>query len=62
MDQGTGDEFLEEQLKPELLKEASNAAGIPLQLRMQEAYDHSYYFMASFIDEHLAFHSKYLKA
>lgn len=62
VDQGTEDSFLEEQLKPELLVQAAEQSGYPLQLRMQEGYDHSYYFIASFIEEHLAFHSRYLKA
>ncbi len=61
VDQGTGDDFLKEQLKPELLKEACDAASIPLTLRMQEGYDHSYYFMASFIGEHIAHHASVLK-
>jgi S-formylglutathione hydrolase len=62
VDQGTGDEFLKEQLKPELLSEACSAAGIPLTLRMQDAYDHSYYFMASFMGDHVAHHAKLLNA
>ncbi len=61
VDQGTGDEFLEEQLKPDLLSEACRAAAIPLTLRMQEGYDHSYYFMASFMGDHVAHHAKALK-
>lgn len=61
VDQGTGDEFLEEQLKPELLSEACAAAGLPLTLRMQEGYDHSYYFMATFMGEHVAHHARLLK-
>ncbi|MGI9436657.1 MAG: S-formylglutathione hydrolase [Geminicoccaceae bacterium] len=60
VDQGTGDEFLAEQLKPELLQEACSAAAIPLNLRMQEGYDHSYYFMASFMGDHVAHHAKAL--
>jgi len=61
VDQGTGDDFLEEQLKPDLLKDACSTADIPLTLRMQEGYDHSYYFMASFISEHIAYHATILK-
>jgi S-formylglutathione hydrolase len=61
VDQGTGDDFLTEQLKPELLKEACDGASLPLTLRMQEGYDHSYYFMASFIGEHIAHHAAILK-
>jgi S-formylglutathione hydrolase len=56
VDQGTADQFLEGQLKPELLKAACEKAGIPLTLRMQPGYDHSYYFMASFIDDHIRWH------
>ena len=62
VDQGTDDSFLEEQLKPEHLSLAAEQAGYPVELRMQEGYDHSYYFIASFIGEHLEFHSRYLKA
>ena len=61
VDQGTGDDFLDGQLKPDLLKEACDAASLPLTLRMQEGYDHSYYFMASFIGEHIAHHAAILK-
>ena len=61
VDQGTGDDFLADQLKPELLKEACDGASLPLTLRMQEGYDHSYYFMASFIGDHVAHHAKILK-
>lgn len=60
VDQGTGDQFLEEQLKPELLVEAAEQVAYPLELRMQEGYDHSYFFMASFIGEHIAFHANFL--
>jgi len=60
VDQGTGDNFLESQLKPELLEAACTAAGIPLELRRQPDYDHSYYFMASFIADHIAWHKKRL--
>ena len=57
VDQGTRDPFLETQLKPQLLREAFDAAHAPLQLRMQEGYDHSYYFIATFIADHLRFHA-----
>lgn len=53
VDQGEGDSFLEKQLKPERLEQAADAAGYPLTLRRQAGYDHSYYFIASFIDDHL---------
>lgn len=57
VDQGSADNFLEEQLKPELLKEACSAADQPLTLRMQDGYDHSYYFISSFMEEHLKWHA-----
>jgi S-formylglutathione hydrolase len=57
IDQGTGDQFLEAQLKPELLAAAARASGQKLTLRMREGYDHSYFFMASFIADHVAFHA-----
>ena len=62
VDQGEADEFLDGQLKPWLLKEAADAAGHPVYLRMQPGYDHSYYFIASFIGDHIAHHAKALKA
>ncbi|WP_122464847.1 S-formylglutathione hydrolase [Brevundimonas lutea] len=61
VDQGDADPFLADQLKPELLEAAARAAGQKLTLRMQPGYDHSYFFMASFIDDHLAFHAARLK-
>lgn len=61
IDQGDADPFLTDQLKPELLVEAAEAAGQNLTLRMQPGYDHSYFFMASFIDDHLAFHAERLR-
>ncbi|WP_309645464.1 alpha/beta hydrolase-fold protein, partial [Phenylobacterium sp.] len=57
VDQGLADNFLESQLKPELLKAAAAKAGQKLTLRRQEGYDHSYFFMTSFIDDHLAWHA-----
>ena len=62
VDQGGADEFLATQLQPERLRAACEQAGHPLQLRLQAGYDHSYYFIASFIGEHLAHHAKALKA
>lgn len=56
IDQGTSDEFLEEQLKPELFLDACRKKGQDIELRMQEGYDHSYYFISSFIGDHLLFH------
>ncbi len=61
IDQGDADDFLAEQLRPELLREAAEAAGHPLTLRLQPGYDHSYYFIASFMGEHVAWHAKALK-
>ena len=60
VDQGSADDFLVTQLKPELLEEACAAAGIPLTLRMQDGYDHSYYFISTFLAEHLAWHAERL--
>ena len=61
VDQGDADQFLTDQLKPELLKAAADKAGQKLTVRMQPGYDHSYFFMASFIDDHVAFHAARLK-
>ena len=61
IDQGEADEFLDTQLKPWLLKEAADAAGYPVYLRMQPGFDHSYYFIASFIGEHIAHHAVALR-
>ncbi|MGF1697766.1 S-formylglutathione hydrolase [Vibrio lamellibrachiae] len=60
VDQGDADNFLAEQLKPELLIEAAKKHQSPLELRMQPGYDHSYFFISSFIGEHLSFHAKHL--
>ncbi|EZP51505.1 Esterase D [Sphingomonas sp. RIT328] len=57
VDQGEADHFLAEQLRPHLLAEACDAAGIELTLRMQPGYDHSYYFIATFMADHLAWHA-----
>ena len=57
VDQGDADGFLESQLKPELLAAACRDAGIPLTLRMQSGYDHSYYFISTFMADHLAWHA-----
>jgi S-formylglutathione hydrolase len=62
IDQGTADNFLEEQLKTPLITAASEAADYPVHVRMQHGYDHSYYFIASFMADHLRFHAKYLNA
>lgn len=60
VDQGTKDPFLESQLKPELLTAACVRAKVALDLRMQEGYDHSYFFIASFIEDHLRFHARHV--
>lgn len=60
VDQGEADEFLAGQLRPELLQQACAATGHPLTLRCHAGYDHSYYFVASFIGEHIAHHARAL--
>ncbi|MGB8416727.1 S-formylglutathione hydrolase [Paraburkholderia sp.] len=60
VDQGTSDEFLETQLKPHLLEESCKAADHPLTLRLRTGYDHSYYFISSFIGDHIEFHARAL--
>lgn len=62
IDHGTGDEFLAEQLNPQDLIDACKKTNFPLQLRMQDGYDHSYHFIATFIGEHLRYHAKALFA
>jgi S-formylglutathione hydrolase len=61
VDQGAADDFLADQLKPELLAAACETAGIPLTLRLQPGYDHSYYFIATFMADHLRWHAERLK-
>ena len=61
IDQGEADNFLEEQLNTKLLEDASVETNFPMKIRMQPGYDHSYFFIASFIDEHLLFHANALK-
>ncbi len=58
--QGDADQFLATQLQPEQLRLAAELSGTPLQLEYQVGYDHSYYFIASFIEQHLRFHAAYL--
>jgi len=60
VDQGEADSFLDLQLKPAVLQAAAAAAGQPLTLRLQPGYDHSYWFVASFIDDHLRHHAQAL--
>lgn len=62
VDQGEADNFLAEQLKTMLLAKACAAAGIPATIRMQPGYDHSYYFISTFMAEHVAWHAERLKA
>jgi S-formylglutathione hydrolase len=61
VDQGAADDFLADQLKPELLAAACETAGIPLTLRLQPGYDHSYYFISTFMADHLRWHAERLK-
>lgn len=60
VDQGASDDFLSEQLKPEVLQSAAKASGYPLALNLHEGYDHSYYFISSFIEAHFHFHAEHL--
>ena len=62
VDQGLADDFLDGQLQPELLEKACADAGIPLSLRRHAGYDHSYYFISSFMDDHIAWHAERLSA
>ncbi|MFL6862680.1 MAG: S-formylglutathione hydrolase [Allosphingosinicella sp.] len=61
VDQGGADAFLDTQLQPDRLRDACAAAAIPLTLRMQPGYDHSYYFIATFMEDHLRWHGERLK-
>jgi S-formylglutathione hydrolase len=60
IDQGLADKFLAEQLYPEAFEEACRAAGQPLELRRHAGYDHGYYFIQSFVEDHLRFHDRNL--
>jgi len=62
VDQGDGDQFLQEQLQPELLVQACAEANYPLHYNLRRGYDHSYFFIASFIDEHIRFHHQHLSS
>jgi S-formylglutathione hydrolase len=62
VDQGTADSFLTSGLRPELLAEACAKAGIPLTLNMREGYDHSYFFISTFMGDHIAWHAERLTA
>jgi len=61
VDQGDKDVFLEKELRPELLRQACADAGIPLTLNLQPGYDHSYYFVTTFMADHLAWHAERLR-
>ena len=61
IDQGKGDQFLDEQLKPHLFDDACEAVGQSLTLRLHDGYDHSYYFIQSFIDDHIVHHAEVLQ-
>ena len=61
VDVGTADPFIENELRPELLEAACAAAGLPLTLRRQQGYDHSYYFISTFMADHLAWHAERLR-
>lgn len=60
IDQGDNDQFLADQLQPAVLAEAARQKDWPMTLRIQPGYDHSYYFIASFIEDHLRFHAQHL--
>ncbi|MFC5585852.1 S-formylglutathione hydrolase [Nitratireductor kimnyeongensis] len=62
IDQGSADGFLDEGLRPWLFDKACSEAGIPLTLNMREGYDHSYFFISTFMDNHLAWHARRLAA
>lgn len=62
VDQGDADSFLQQQLRPELLSQACDEAGVKLTLRMQPGYDHSYYFISTFMPDHIAWHADRLLA
>jgi len=60
VDQGAADQFLEQELRPELLRKACADAGIDLTLNLRPGYDHSYYFVSTLMAEHLAWHAERL--
>eukprot|EP00744_Colponema_vietnamica_P016587 GILI01023273.1.p1 GENE.GILI01023273.1~~GILI01023273.1.p1 ORF type:complete len:280 (+),score=90.05 GILI01023273.1:91-930(+) len=61
VDQGAADKFLEGQLMPQALSKACEEAAQPLALRLQEGYDHSYWFISTFVEDHIAHHAQFLK-
>ena len=60
IDQGSSDEFLDSQLRPDLFRAACEEGGQQVEIRMQDGYDHSYYFISTFIGEHVRFHARAL--
>jgi S-formylglutathione hydrolase len=62
IDQGGADDFLDDQLMPQVLLEAAAASGVAIDYHLHPGYDHSYFFIASFMEQHVAFHAKYLGA
>merc|ERR1712150_199088 len=62
IDQGDADNFLKEQLKPEALQAAADKCGQKVTINMREGFDHSYHFIAAFIEDHVEFHGKRLRA
>jgi S-formylglutathione hydrolase len=60
VDQGSADKFLNDQLKPQLLAEACREAGQPLELQMHDGYDHGYFFIQTFIEQHMEWHARRL--
>ena len=62
VDQGNADPYLEEQLRTDLLEAACQESGLPLDIRYHDGYDHGYYFISTFIEEHLRFHAAELGA
>ncbi len=62
IDQGLADQFLEQQLRPQLFEEACRKVGYPLTLRRQPGYDHGYYFMSTFMEDHLRHHAQALQS
>ena len=61
IDQGEADNFLVEQLNTQLLIDTAKQANFPMQVRFQPGYDHSYFFIATLIEEHIVFHAKFLQ-
>jgi S-formylglutathione hydrolase len=62
VDQGNADIYLQEQLRTDLLEAACRESGLPLELRYHDGYDHGYYFISTFIEDHLRFHAAELDA